>query len=234
MKNTKGEERKMKSIRVTLVPAIITLFMTGICLAQDNIMMPDLVKLANEENWEISNREVTLVEDGEDATVFFNAQPGDGIAWLEGFEFTNGTIEVDIKGKDIPGSSFVGIAFRGVDDNTYDAVYFRPFNFHAQDPVRRGHAVQYISHPTYTWFKLREEHPEEYENPVNSIADPDAFFHAKLVIEKRTVEVFVNNSDTPYLVVDELSDRTGGWIGLWVGNNSDGTFSRLRIIHQNE
>ena len=29
----------------------------------------------------------------------------------------------------------------------------RPFNFKADDPVRRSHCVQYISHPTFTWQK---------------------------------------------------------------------------------
>ena len=50
---------------------------------------------------------------------------------------------------------------------TYDAIYFRPFNFRTSDPARRLRAVQYISHPTYTWNKLRAERPGVYEKPVN-------------------------------------------------------------------
>gem|GEM_PF-6071604 len=29
----------------------------------------------------------------------------------------------------------------------YEAVYFRPFNFRSSDPVRKGHAVQYVANP---------------------------------------------------------------------------------------
>ncbi|HRF46801.1 MAG TPA: hypothetical protein PLC98_04175 [Anaerolineales bacterium] len=51
----------------------------------------------------------------------------------------------DIKGRsalgqsDPPQSNFLGVAFRLVDDQTHDAVYFRPFNFRAEDPDRKSH-----------------------------------------------------------------------------------------------
>src|ERR1017187_621430 len=54
----------------------------------------------------------------------------------------------------IPGSG-LGIAFHGEDTSTYDAVYFRPFNFNTTDPVRKIHAVQYVSMPDNPWFRLR-------------------------------------------------------------------------------
>lgn len=163
-------------------------------------------------------------------TVHLTAQPGEGTAWFEGMDFKNGRIEADITGKNAPGQSFVGIAFRGVDDTIYDAVYFRPFNFKSDDPVRKGHSVQYISHPDFPWHKLRQEHPKKYENPVDPPPDPDSFFRAKIVIEKPRISVFVNDCEEPCLVVEELSERTGGRIGLWMGNNSDGTFTDLKII----
>ncbi len=150
-----------------------------------------------------------------------------GIAWLDDFEFTNVTIEVDIKGKDATGQSFVGIAFRGVDEETYDAVYFRPFNF--RSPERNEHSVQYISHPNYTWSVLREEYPGKYENSVNPVPDPNKFFHAKIVIQKPQVSVYVDNSQEPSLVVNELTERTGGKIGLWMDFVSEGTFANLKI-----
>src|SRR5437867_3608028 len=69
--------------------------------------------------------------------------PGEGAAYLPGIEFANGTIELDVRGKDVQQQSFVGVAFHGVDGATYDAIYFRPFNFKAEDPARRIRAVQY-------------------------------------------------------------------------------------------
>ncbi|CCH52445.1 hypothetical protein BN8_01448 [Fibrisoma limi BUZ 3] len=60
------------------------------------------------------------------------AHPGvsaKGIVWLKGLNFKQGTIDVDLRGKDVFLQSFLGIAFHGVDTLTYDVVYFRPFNF---------------------------------------------------------------------------------------------------------
>jgi hypothetical protein len=211
----------------------IIILISGISFAQDTTIIPDLTKIVSNESWKLSNRDVSIRTENQTEFVFFNAREGDGLAWLEGFEFTNGIIEADIKGKDLQGSSFVGIAFRGVDEQTYDAVYFRPFNFKSEDSVRKGHAVQYISQPAYTWKKLREEHPEEYENPLDPAPDPNLFFHIKIILEKPKVSVFVNNAEKPCLAVNELSDRKDGWVGLWVGNYSEGSFANLKILRKN-
>jgi hypothetical protein len=159
-----------------------------------------------------------------------NEAPGDGVAYLEGIEFANGTIELDVRGKDVQQQSFVGIAFHGVDQATYDAVYFRPFNFKAEDPARRVRAVQYISHPTYPWQKLRAEHPGKYEQAVSPVPGPDDWFHVRVIVASPTVRVFVQDAKEPSLMVTQLSERGKGLIGLWVGNNSGGDFADLKLI----
>src|SRR5207245_11360576 len=112
------------------------------------------------------NRRATGLADGTRTGARLSEAAGNGVAYLRGVELGNGTIERDIRGKDVQGQSFVGVAIHGVDDTTYDAIYLRPFNFKTDDPARRTHAVQYVSHPTYTWQKLRAEHPGEYAQPV--------------------------------------------------------------------
>src|ERR1700720_2159899 len=62
-------------------------------------------------------------------SVHLNEAENLGIAWIAGQEFTYGVIELDVKGKDAFQQSFVGVAFHGLNDTTYEAVYFRPFNF---------------------------------------------------------------------------------------------------------
>ena len=178
------------------------------------------------------NRTVTRLEDGARTGAHLSAAPGEGVAYLQGVELGDGTIELDIRGKDVQGQSFVGIAFHGVDSATYDAIYFRPFNFKTEDPARRLRAVQYISHPTNPWQKLRAEHPGQYEKPVNPVPDPNDWFHARIVIEGPKVSVFVNDGKEPCLVVNQLSDRRRGRVGLWVGNGSEGDFANLRIAPQ--
>jgi len=163
-------------------------------------------------------------------SVHLDERPGDGLAWLEGFQFSNGVIEIDLKGKNVLQRSFVGVAFHGVDEKTYEAVYFRPFNFKNPDAERRAHAVQYISHPAHSWPKLRSEHPGVYEKPVDPVPDPDGWFHARIVVQKPKVSVFVDDAKQPSLVVEALTDRASGWIGLWVGNTSGGAFANLRVL----
>jgi hypothetical protein len=148
---------------------------------------------------------------------------------VDGVNFSEGTIECDIRGKNVLQRSFVGIAFHGVDEKTFDAIYFRPFNFKNEDAVRRTHAVQYISHPEHTWSKLRQTFPLKYEQPVKPVPEPDGWFHARIVVANGKVSVFVNDATEPSLVVDKLNDRTEGKIGFWVGTTSGGDFANLKI-----
>lgn len=179
--------------------------------------------------WRVHNRRVQAVP-GRPEAVRLDEGPRDGVLWLAGSDFADGAIEFDVRGADKPGQSFVGVAFRGVDDTTYDAVYFRPFNFRNPDVARRARAVQYISHPAHPWQKLREQHPGVYESAVSPVPDPDGWFHARVEIRGRQVRVFVNGAPAPCLAVTVLSDRPGGLVGLWVGNGSAGEFANLKLI----
>lgn len=149
---------------------------------------------------------------------------------FNGIEFNDGEIEFDVLGKsNPPQSNFLGIAFHYLDDTTHDAVYFRPFNFKSDDPERKAHAVQYISHPDYRWFNLRQERPGEYEKPINPIQDGDDWFQARIVIKNPKISVFVNNCKEPCLVINELGHRLGSGIGLWCGPGQGGFFANIKI-----
>jgi hypothetical protein len=174
------------------------------------------------------NREVTKLQGSADG-VHLSEKEGNGVAWIEGTDFSEGTIEVDIRGRDVLQRSFVGIAFHGKDDSTYEVVYLRPFNFRAEDPVRRQHAVQYIALPEYDWPRLRKEFPEEFENPVDASIVPTDPVPLRVVVKGKTIQIYVGPATTPTLEVRKLSQQDRGMIGLWTGNNSDGDFSNLRI-----
>ncbi len=211
----------MKTLKLLLA---IFLFCISISTkAQQSKLIPDLSEVNDSLIWTVYNRNVTY-----DDAVHLDRKEGDGLLRLQNFDFQNGTIELDIKGKNELGSSFVGLAFRGLNDSTYDAVYFRPFNF--ENPERRNHSVQYISQPVYPWYRLREESPGKYENSINPPPQPEEWFHATIVIEYPVVKVFVNNSEEASLIINQLSLRNKGWLGFWVGNNSEGYFKNLRII----
>ncbi|HEX4371723.1 MAG TPA: family 16 glycoside hydrolase, partial [Puia sp.] len=166
----------------------------------------------------------------EKGSIHLNAAEGAGVAWINNLQLTNGAIEVDIKGKDTFQLSFVGIAFRGTNDSTYDVIYFRPFNFHSPDPVRKTHAVQYVSDPDFDWPVLRSQFPNKYEQPVSPAPDPNDWFHVRIELNDKKIMVFVNGNKTPSLVVESLQKTSGKRIGYWVGNNSFGDWKNLKIV----
>src|SRR5438093_11992852 len=160
---------------VSAVFAAAGLFTASSVSGQQRTLEPDLAKLADGKCLEVFHRTASSFSDGARTGLRLSENAGDGVAYLQGIEFSNGTIELDVRGKDVQQQSFVGVAFHGVDGTTYDAIYFRPFNFRAEDPARRGHAVQYIAQPIYPWQKLRAEQPGKYERAIDPVPDPNAW-----------------------------------------------------------
>jgi hypothetical protein len=188
----------------------------------------DLAQQLAASKLRVVNREAAKAQ-GDRNGVHLNEGMGNGLLWIEGSDFAEGTIEVDVRGRDVFQQSFVGIAFHRNDDNTYEAVYLRPFNFRSDDPVRRQHAVQYIAVPDYDWPRLRKEFPEEFENPVDQSVAPTDWVPLRVVVKGRTIQIYVGPAKSPALEVRKLGQHDRGMIGLWVGNGSDGDFANLRF-----
>lgn len=188
--------------------------------AQRTTTYPDI---NDASKWKVYNRTTKA-----DTAVYVNSNTGDGVVWLKDLIFKEGEIELDIRGKDIQGKSFVGIAFHGQDDTTYEAVYFRPFNF--KSPDRNTHSIQYISHPENPWFKLRETLPGVYENKITPVPNPEQWFHVKIIITSPEIQVFVDKSNSQSFIIKKLLSKPAGLVGLWLGNKSDGTFKNLKIV----
>src|SRR4029079_8671965 len=100
----------------------------------------------------------------------------DMLAILDGPEFKNGNILIDVAGAPRPGTppdsrGFIGISFRtGAHGAWSDVFYLRPTNGRSGDQLRRNHAVQYAADPEFPWYRLRAESPGVYE----SYADMEA------------------------------------------------------------
>jgi hypothetical protein len=135
--------------------------------------------------------------------------------WLKGVTFKEGTVDIDLRGKNIFLQSFMGIAFHAKDTIAYDVVYFCPFRFHDTSVVTRKYSVKYMSFPDYSYVKLRKEYPRVYENEVNPAPKADEWFHATIVVKEEWITVYVNHSATPSLKVKKLPTLTDGKIGLW-------------------
>jgi hypothetical protein len=205
--------------------AMVLLCMTLSSFAQHNLNLADALL---EKQIRPLNRELSVNEEHPKA-VEMNAAQGDGLAVLMETAFVTGTLEIELMGENNPGKSFIGIAFNIADEESYEAVYFRPFNFVATEQIRKDHMVQYINHPEYTWYKLREERSGEFENEIPAPPNPDHWFKATIKVSEEAVEVFVDHNDEAVLKVERLAAGKSDRIGLWVGNGSSGRFRNLQV-----
>ena len=225
----------MKPITLShLYLIIFLLFLSNLSvIGQTNTVKYNLSYLSDNNKLEVFNRKVSTFSEKDKKGIRFSKNENDGIAWLKHVIFSTGIIELDIRGKDEFQQSFVGVAFHGTDDNTLDAVYFRPFNFQSADSVHRFHAVQYVSQPDYPWEVLREKFSGIYEKAVLPSPNGNEWFHVRIIVNYPQITVFINGNKEPCLSIEKLNNRTSGKIGLWVGNNSDGDFANLQIMSLN-
>ena len=217
---------------VSSIPGLVTFLTTVGAMAQTTTTAPFYPSASiNQTAYQVVNRTITSLTETGKTGIRFSAAEGVGIAWLSDTEFTQGSIEFDVRGKDVLQRSFVGVAFHGQDDQTYESVYFRPFNFRSTDPVRKIHAVQYVYAPKFEFQTLRDMRQDEFENAVVPAPEPTAWFHVKVDVRAGRIRVFVNHAQTPSLDVPTLNPTPAGKrIGFWVGNNSDGDVANLRLM----
>jgi hypothetical protein len=183
------------------------------------------------QKYTVVNRTLSSFEENGKKGIRFSESEGNGIAWLDGKDFSEGTITFEARGRDVLQKSFIGVAFHGTDDQTYEAIYFRPFNFQSTDPVRKIHAVQYVFEPKYPWNVLRDTRNGEFEKAIlPATVQATDWFRARVEVKNGRIKVFVNGSKTPCLDVPTLnSDGKKGKLGFWVGDNSNGDFANLKI-----
>jgi len=220
-------------MKATLLAAMFAILPLPKLHAAGKPHAPDLSTITQASSWRVTHakaeredvdgkRAVRLVADGDSAAGHV------GLAVPEGIVFATGTIEIDLKGKNVRQRSFLGVAFNVVDERTFEAVYFRPFNFSAEAP-RNRRSVQYIAWPEHTWEHLRTTTPGVYEHVVDPVPDPDGWFHARIEVDATSVRVFVNEAKAPSLVVKRLSaGETARPIGLFV-DTSDGHYANLAV-----
>jgi hypothetical protein len=194
----------------------------------------NLTKLYKANKLIAVNRSLTIEKDGQEEYVRISEEKGEGIVWLPVKKFKEGIIEVEMRGKDVFQRSFIGLAFHGQNDSTFDAVYCRPFNFYATDSVRRVHAVQYISHPAFTWKFLRENRNSLFEKEIKNAPQPNDWFVMTIEITSTIIRVFINNSNKAVLEVHKLSTYNEGKLGLFVGDNSGGDFKTVKLNEAKE
>lgn len=180
------------------------------------------------DNLYVINRDIVSINDAKN-TLILNRNMGDGMAIINDLEFDEGVMGLELKGENIPGKSFVGIAFNIQNDSTYEAVYFRPFNFQSDEKIRREHSVQYIYHPKYTWRYLRTNYEGQFESEYPRQPMPDEWFAVRVKVDDEKVYVYDQETNTELLSIERLTKQVSNRIGLWTGFNSKGEFRKLII-----
>jgi len=156
------------------------------------------------------------------------------IAIVQGSAFENGTIEVALTGDTAPNAplnlrGFVGVAFRVAGAGSqYECIYLRPKNGRAEDQVQRNHTTQYISIPGFDWYKLRNEHPGQYESYADLV--PGEWTQVKIQVAGPKARLYVNGADQPALIVNDLKQKpVEGAVALWVGPGTIAHFADLKV-----
>lgn len=193
----------------------------------------DLHSLVKNKGIEVFNRELSLINEASYQGIRLSKDEGEGVAWLKGIEFSNGILEFDVRGEDVKQHSFVGIAFHGKDNTTFDAIYLRPFQFRSEDEVSKSRAIQYVSLPNFTWRILREQSPNKYEHAISPAPDPNAWVRVRMVIKDKTISTYINGSTEPSLVVEKVTNINIGSVGFYVADTSGGDFANITITKTN-
>jgi hypothetical protein len=157
------------------------------------------------------------------------------LAIIDATDFSNGVIEAEIAGAPAPDAppgarGFVGIAFRvKPDQRTYDAFYLRPTNGRADDQLRRNHSAQYISHPDWPWYRLRDETPGKYESYVD--LEPGKWTSIRIEVRGDHARLFVHGQSQPTLIVNDLKSGAEGRgaVALWIDSGTIAHFRAVRV-----
>jgi hypothetical protein len=157
------------------------------------------------------------------------------IAILPGIDFRDGSIQASLAGLPRRGASdfargFVGIAFHVQPDaSQFEAFFLRPTNSRSQDQLRRNHSTQYMSHPHFPWFRLREEAPGLYESYVDLV--PGSWMPIKVVVTGARAALYISRAAQPCLIVNDLKlGKVGGQVALWIGGGTLAYFSTRLVI----
>ena len=159
-------------------------------------------------------------------------------ARLVGSDFHDGTIELDVRARlmhwaDIDCRGFIGFVFRASEnDDRFESFYVRPRNGRScTEPQRRIHTMQYFSYPGYTFAYFRERGIADYEAKAD--IEMDEWIHLKAEIAGAGAKFYVDDMETPALVVDEMfggAELRGG-VGLYVDNGTEGNFKNLQVTY---
>ena len=105
-------------------------------LSAQGSLAPDLARVNDTKSWRVIDADASA--DGPVVRLKPHGDPAVGshigLALVQNVTFSEGTLEIDLRGAGQQEASFLGLAFGVADAKTFEAVYFRPFRFAGDDP----------------------------------------------------------------------------------------------------
>jgi hypothetical protein len=206
----------------------ILLFVTITVLSAADIPILDVSQL------ELKNTKATVSKDRALQLAIDSDAAGDGIAFVKGTHFKNGTIDLDVSGSPSKSAGdfargFIGLNFHIQEDRAHwENIYIRPTNGRAPDQLRRNHSTQYTSYPDWPWERLRKDTPGVYESYTDLI--PGEWTHMRIEVQSTNASLYVGSASQPCLLIHDLKlGEVGGSIALWIGPGTEGAFRNLKI-----
>ena len=199
----------------------------------DTIYLP----LISDEGLELINVKADAVDHkdkkGIQVTKIEGEIEGETLVIIPAINFKNGIIEIELTGEpaaDAPPQmrGFVGVAFRvnPSDYSSYECFYLRPKNARADNQLQRNHSTQYVSHPEFPWYKMREENPGLYESYVDMV--PGEWIKIKIEVAGKAAKLYLHDAEQPCLIVNDLRhEELEGKIALWLHSS---TLARYRNL----
>ena len=92
-------------------------------------MQIDLHQLVKNKKIDVYNRELTTFNEGSRSCIRLSKDIGEGVAWLNNLEFSNGTLEFDVRGEDLKQHSLLGLRFMAKTIQPLMPSIFVLFNF---------------------------------------------------------------------------------------------------------
>jgi hypothetical protein len=235
------EMRKGKVMSKKIVILYLFFLISNFVSAQpaensESIILP----LNSAENLDLINLKAQSVEkqgkQGIRLETIQDYSEGETIAIIPGIKFKNGIIEVELAGEPAmkgnpQARGFVGIAFRvhTTKSYSYECFYIRPANGRAAEQLRRNHSTQYISHPEFPWYRLRQESPGVYESYVDLV--PGEWTRIKIEVSGMNAKLYVHDTEQPCLIVSDLKHgEAEGEIALWLHSSTLAHFRNLVVI----
>ena len=89
--------------------------------------------------------------------------------------------------------------------------------------------AQYIHHPDWPWFRLREETPSKYESYVD--IEPSKWIHVKIEVDGDRARLYVDGREQPTLIVNDVKSGASGngAVALWFEGSTVAHFANLKI-----